>query len=175
MALVLAAYAVEVNGWYGDAVPPFVFTTPVRFADVDHAGIVYYPRFFHYFHLAFEELFRVRLGARAYVKLLDEDRIGFPAVRAEAAYQAPLSFGDTTEIELTVERLGRSSITFAYNVWRAAEPGRERVHCADGKVVTAVVDLSAFKSVPVPERIVALLSDLVTNTGDPTPGTSSTP
>ncbi|HUQ01971.1 MAG TPA: thioesterase family protein [Kofleriaceae bacterium] len=140
---------------------PFVFTTPVRFADVDHAGIVYYPRFFHYFHLAFEELFRVRLGARAYVDLLDKDRVGFPAVRAEAEYQAPLAFGDTAEIELTVERLGRSSITFQYKVWRAAEPGRERVQCATGKVVTAVVDLSAFKSVPVPERIAALLADLV--------------
>ncbi|MBZ0235312.1 MAG: acyl-CoA thioesterase [Deltaproteobacteria bacterium] len=140
---------------------PFVFSTPVRFADVDHAGIVYYPRFFHYFHLAFEELFRVRLGARAYVDLLDNDRIGFPAVRAEADYQAPLSFGDTAEIELTVERLGRTSITFRYHVWRAAEPGRERVKCADGKVVCAVVDLSAFKALPVPDRIRDLLADLV--------------
>ena len=140
---------------------PFVFSTPVRFADVDHAGIVYYPRFFHSFHLAFEELFRVRLGARAYVELLDDDRIGFPAVRAEADYVAPLSFGDTAEIELTVERLGRSSITFRYRVWRAAEPGRERAHSTNGKVVCAVVDLNAFKSRPVPDRIAALLAELV--------------
>lgn len=140
---------------------PFVFTTPVRFADVDHAGIVYYPRFFHYFHLAFEELFRVRLGARAYVELLDNQRVGFPAVRAEADYQAPLAFGDTAEIELTVARLGRASITFHYKVWRAAEPGRERVLSADGKVVTATVDLAKFKSVPVPDEIRALLDDLV--------------
>lgn len=143
------------------SVTPFVFSTPVRFADVDHAGIVYYPRFFHYFHLAFEELFRVRLGARAYVELLDKDRVGFPAVRAEADYQAPLAFGDTAEIELTVQRLGRSSITFQYKVWRAAEPDRERVQSADGKVVCAVVDLTAFKAVPVPERIRTLLADLV--------------
>ena len=88
---------------------PFVFTVPVRFADVDHAGIVYYPRFFHYFHLAFEELFRQRIGGRAYVDLLDKDRVGFPAVRAEAEYRAPLKFGDTAEIELTVERLGKTS------------------------------------------------------------------
>ena len=39
----------------------FVYATPVRFADVDHAGIVYYPRFFHLFHLAFEELWRARV------------------------------------------------------------------------------------------------------------------
>ncbi len=143
------------------AVPPFVLTIPVRFADVDHAGIVYYPRFFHYFHLAFEELFRVRLGARAYVDLLDRDRIGFPAVHAEADYLSPLAFGDSAEIELTVERLGRSSIRFRYQVWRAAEPDRERTRSADGKVVCAVVDLSTFTAVPVPERIAALLADLV--------------
>lgn len=151
------------------AVTPFVFTTPVRFADVDHAGIVYYPRFFHYFHLAFEELFRVRIGQRAYVDLLDHDRVGFPAVRAEADYQAPLRFGDTAEIELTVERLGRTSITFHYKVWRAAEPGVARAQSADGKVVCAVVDLSAFKSVPVPDRIRALLTDLV----EPAPAAQS--
>jgi 4-hydroxybenzoyl-CoA thioesterase len=142
-------------------VSPFVFITPVRFADVDHAGIVYYPRFFHYFHLAFEELFRVRMGPRAYVDLLDRDRVGFPAVRAEADYVAPLSFGDSAEIELTVERLGRSSISFRYQVWRGAEEARPRTLCATGKVVCAVVDLSAFKSVPVPPAIAALLADLV--------------
>jgi 4-hydroxybenzoyl-CoA thioesterase len=138
-------------------VPPFVYATPVRFADVDHAGIVYYPRFFHYFHVAFEELFRARIGPRAYVDLLDKDRVGFPAVRAEAEYQAPLRFGDTAEIAVSVERLGRSSITFAYQVTRQ-EDGQA---CATGKVVCAVVDLARFVSIPVPETIVALLSDLV--------------
>jgi len=143
-------------------VPPFVYQTPVRFADVDHAGIVYYPRFFHYFHLAFEELFRVRMGPRAYVELLDRDRIGFPAVRAEADYKAPLRFGDTADIELTVSRMGDTSIRFRYRVYRAAEPGEgERVLCAEGATVCAVVDLSRFRAVPVPERVAALLADLV--------------
>ena len=73
----------------------FTYTTPVRFADVDHAGIVYYPRFFHFFHLAFEELWRARMGARAYSELLDSERIGFPAVRAECEFRAPLRFGET--------------------------------------------------------------------------------
>jgi acyl-CoA thioesterase FadM len=33
--------------------------------------------------------------------------------------------------------------------------------CARGEVVCAVVDLARFVAVPVPERVVALLSDLV--------------
>jgi 4-hydroxybenzoyl-CoA thioesterase len=138
----------------------FVYSTPVRFADVDHAGIVYYPRFFHLFHLAFEELWRARIGPRAYSELLDRDRIGFPAVRAECDFKQPLRFGDDAEIEVTVPRLGGKSITFRYRVYRAADQ-RPRELCAEGSVVCAVVDLARFVAVAVPERVTAMLSDLV--------------
>lgn len=140
---------------------PFTFTTPVRFSDVDHAGIVYYPRFFHLFHLAFEELFRERIGPRAYLDVLDRRRVGFPAVRAEADYRSPLRFGDTVDVEVTVPRLGKKSITFRYRVWRAAEADRPRVLAAEGQVVCAVTDLRQFVAVDVPEDIRALLADLV--------------
>ena len=135
----------------------FKYSTPVRFADVDHAGIVYYPRFFHYFHLAFEELWRARIGARAYSHIINDDRIGFPAVRAECDFKEPLRFGDTAEIELTVARLGARSITFRYRVFRA-EP---RALAAEGKVVCAVVDLARFVAIPIPELVLKILHDLV--------------
>ena len=34
------------------------FRTPIKvcFGDIDNAGIVYYPRFMHYFHLAIEDM-----------------------------------------------------------------------------------------------------------------------
>lgn len=133
----------------------FEYAFPVRFADVDHAGIVYYPRFFHYFHVAFEELFRARLGARAYVDMLDRDRIGFPAVHAEADYAAPLRFGDTATVALSVVRIGGTSITFRYQVRNGD------VVCATGRVVTAVVDLDRMAPRPVPDNIRALVADLV--------------
>jgi 4-hydroxybenzoyl-CoA thioesterase len=136
----------------------FCYATPVRFADIDHAGIMYYPRFFHLFHLAFEELWRARIGPTAYSEILDRDRIGFPAVRAECDFRAPLRFGDTAEIEVSIPRLGEKSITFRYRIFRAGEP---RALCAEGQVVCAVVDLARFVAVSVPERVVAMLSDLV--------------
>jgi 4-hydroxybenzoyl-CoA thioesterase len=135
----------------------FTFATPVRFADVDHAGIVYYPRFFHMFHLAFEELWRTRIGPKAYSELIDRDRIGFPAVKAECEFKAPLRFGDTAEIEVTVSRMGARSITFRYRIYRQ-EP---RALAAEGSVVCAVVDLARFVATPVPERVVAMLTDLI--------------
>lgn len=139
----------------------FVYSTPVRFADVDHAGIVYYPRFFHFFHLCFEELWRARMGPRAYVELLDRDHVGFPAVRAECDFKAPLRFGDTMEIELSIARLGGKSITFRYRVYRAADATHARELAAEGSVVTAIVDLARFVAVPVPERVRTMLADLV--------------
>lgn len=136
----------------------FSYAAPVRFADIDHAGIVYYPRFFHYFHVAFEELWRARIGPQAYSDIIDRDRIGFPAVRAECDFKAPLKFGDTAEIEVTIPRLGTKSITFRYRIYRAASP---RVLCAEGQVVCAVVDLARFAAVAVPEHVVEMLRDLV--------------
>jgi 4-hydroxybenzoyl-CoA thioesterase len=144
--------------------PPFTCSIPIRFADIDHAGIVYFPRFFHYFHVAFEEMWRERLGARAYVSLLDDDRLGFPAVRAECDYRAPLRFGDVAEIELRVVKLGRTSVTFGYRVYRAADAGVEastRLLAAEGSTVSAIVDLSRFAAVEPPEKVRALLADLL--------------
>jgi 4-hydroxybenzoyl-CoA thioesterase len=140
-------------------VSAFTYTTPVRFADVDHAGIVYYPRFFHFFHLAFEELWRARIGPRAYSELLDKERVGFPAVRAECAFHAPLRFGDSADIEVTVARLGGKSITFRYRIYRAADE-RPRTLSAEGTVVCAVVDLAKFAAIAVPANVVTMLADL---------------
>jgi 4-hydroxybenzoyl-CoA thioesterase len=139
----------------------FTYALAVRFADVDHAGIVYYPRFFHYFHVAFEELWRARVGPQAYSALIDRDRIGFPAVRAECDFKAPLRFGDTAEIEVTIPRLGTKSITFRYRVYRAAVTPDTRVLCAEGQVVCAVVDLARFTAVAIPEHVTEMLRDLV--------------
>ena len=139
----------------------FSYATPVRFADVDHAGIVYYPRFFHYFHIAFEELWRAKIGPQAYSEIIDRDRIGFPAVRAECDYKAPLKFGDTAEIEVSIPRLGTKSITFRYRVYRGTVPTSTRTLCAEGQVVCAVVDLSKFVAVAIPEHVADMLRDLV--------------
>ncbi len=121
--------------------PPFCHTRPVGFADVDHAGIVYYPVFFHYFHLVFEELFRQRMGPRAYADLLDRQRIGFPAVRCECDYKAPLRFGDLMDIEMSVARLGNRSMDLRYRVYR---------HESDNPEASSERLLAATRDGPIP-------------------------
>ncbi|MSP16248.1 MAG: acyl-CoA thioesterase [Myxococcales bacterium] len=138
---------------------PFLHQLRVRFADEDHAGIVYYPRFFHFFHVAFEEMFFARLGGAAnYRELLDQRKVGFPAVRAEIDFAGPLRFGDLVEIELSVDRIGTKSVSFAYRASRCE--GDERHPAAAGKVTCAAVDLATFRSIPIPDDLRALFEAL---------------
>ena len=60
------------------------FRTQIRvcFSDIDNAGIVYYPRFLHYFHLAMEELFTSELGID-YADVLHIRNVSFPTVHVE--------------------------------------------------------------------------------------------
>jgi 4-hydroxybenzoyl-CoA thioesterase len=144
--------------------PPFVFQMPVRFADVDHAGIVYYPRFFHFFHVTFEEYFRARMGGGAYLDLLERRRIGFPAVRSGCEYRAPLRFGDDLEVAMSIARLGNKSVTFRYRAIRK-RGGEPDVVSAEGEVVVAITDLATFRAVPLPEDLRQQFLELVQEPG----------
>ncbi len=124
----------------------------VRFGDVDHAKIVYYPRFFHYFHIAFEELFEQGFGVR-YPDVLEHEQLGFPAVRTEADYKAPVRFGDLLRIRVTCVRLGTKSMTLRYRATRV----RDGVECVDARVTTACVDMTTFTSRAIPDHYRAQL------------------
>lgn len=124
----------------------FVHEIPVRFGDVDRAGILYYPRFLNYFHVAFEEFFREVL-ARPYPDLVERDRIGMPMVHLEVDFMAPLAYGDAARVGISVLRVGRSSITWRYEVESRIRGGL----ATRAKAITATVDLDTFEAVPVPD------------------------
>lgn len=130
----------------------------VRFGDIDLAGIVYYPRFLHFCHVAMEEFVRDVLGI-PYPDLLQRDRVGFPAVRAEVDFRHPLRYGDVVEIETAVERVGSTSVAWRYAMRRHAD-GEPIATC---RTVTVCVDMDGFAKQPVPawlrERLEAAARD----------------
>ena len=95
-----------------------------------------------------------------YTGLLDKDKVGFPAVHASCDFHAPLRFGDTADVELSISRMGSKSIDFRYVVRRSTAAGGS-TPCAEGKVTCAVVDLARFAAIAIPDRVKDLLRDLV--------------
>lgn len=124
---------------------PHTADIKVRFSDVDFAQIVYYPRFYHYFHVAFEELFERRLGLR-YSQVMMDQNVGYPSVHTECDYRAPLRFGDVVRMQVTCARLGTKSVTLRYKGTRIEDD----VVSVEGKVTTACVDMRDFTSRPIP-------------------------
>ncbi|MGQ0612838.1 MAG: acyl-CoA thioesterase [Planctomycetaceae bacterium] len=124
----------------------------VRFADVDNAGIFYYPRFFHAFHVAFEQFWE-RQAKRPYHRVVQGDRIGFPSVHVDADFRKPVTFGDPMEIRVGVKRFGTTSIVFRYEM---AHTGTGEIHAA-ADITKVVVDMKTFRPMELPPHLRALL------------------
>ena len=127
----------------------FSSTYPIRFSDVDHAGILYYPRFLHYFHCCFEDFFERGIGI-PYNHLLDVERIGFPTVHMEVDYLKPLRFGDHVEISLGIHKIGNKSVTWTYTGDTARD--NKKVRAVEASLVTVAMDMDSFKGIELPQK-----------------------
>ncbi len=118
----------------------------VCFGDIDNAGIVYYPRFLHYFHVALEDFFADELGI-PYASVMRKFNLAFPTVHLEGDFRRPLRFGDQIEVEVRVLNIGKSSITWGYTTYRTG--GQEVV--VEGHNVTVSMNMATFTKMEVPE------------------------
>jgi len=89
----------------------------VRFTEVDRQSIVQNSAYLAYFSIGLNEYFRhlpfdrdaENAGTHA----------GFHVVHAEIDYKAPLRFDELFDIGARISRMGRSSFTFWYEIFRA--------------------------------------------------------
>lgn len=119
----------------------FILELPVRFAHVDGAGIVFYPRYFEMLNAAVEEWFAARTGV-SFADLHITRRHGVPTVALESRFLAPSKLGDPLEIEVVLTKLGRSSCDLDY---RITSGGAERVIAS---AVLVYIDLDTGQSEP---------------------------
>ena len=132
----------------------FRLTKKIRFGDIDAAGIAYYPKIVDYFHLALEEFFEEEVGV-PYAEVITEQRIGFPTVHLQVDFQRPLSYGDEVVIVVSVERCGKSSVTWSYAI------ESEGTLCVQASVTTVTVNLDNLRPVDTPEAIREVLAGFV--------------
>jgi YbgC/YbaW family acyl-CoA thioester hydrolase len=98
---------------------PFQTTRIVEFGDTDMAGIVHFANFFRYMEAAEHSLLR-SLGVSVTTDVGDE-KYSLPRVSASCDFLSPARFGDELTITVAVEKLGRSSITYAFGFSKGAE------------------------------------------------------
>ena len=121
----------------------FTTTILVRFGDLDAAGIAYYPNLVNFLHESFEDFFVGHVG-RPYPEVYAEG-LGFPTVKLEVEFEAPVRYGDHVEMRLFVERVGRSSVQMRYEAFVGGQP-RFRA-----RNVAVVVDMKPFRPQPLPD------------------------
>ncbi len=118
----------------------------VRFGDIDQAGIVYYPRILHYFHVAMEEFISHEL-AIDYPTVVLQHHIGLPTVHLETDFRNPLRYGDVFEVEVRVLSIGETSIKFGYTAYFE---NQDKV-ALEGHNVTVCVRIDTGKKLKIPD------------------------
>lgn len=123
------------------------YERPVRFDEVDPAGIVFFARFMNYAHEAMENFFSDIEGG--YAGLIQTRKIGFPTVRLEADFKIPLRYGDRLRVETSCGKLGSTSATFVHEMRNAASGAL----CAVVQHVVVTVTLGILKPCPMPDDV----------------------
>ncbi len=125
---------------------PFTVTRTVKWGDCDPAGIVYTPRVLDYAMEILEAWYREVVGV-PWLTLNREMSMGAPTVRAELDFlDAPCPDQDVV-LDLLVEDLGRSSITFLVT-------GRDQAGKAffRAKLISCFISRPAFKATAIPQE-----------------------
>jgi YbgC/YbaW family acyl-CoA thioester hydrolase len=98
---------------------PFRLRRLVEFADTDMAGIVHFANFFRYAEAA-EHAYLRACGLSVFGGW-EGLKITFPRVSAACDYLKPLRFEEEVEVAVTVERIGRTSVHYAFEFSRGDE------------------------------------------------------
>ena len=120
---------------------------PVRFADCDAAGIVFYPRYLEMFNGLVENWFRDELQF-SFTEIVTNRGWGLPTVHLEVDFVAPSRFDETLSATLTVRSVGTTSIGLEI-LFRGQDNG-ERVR---GKVVLVLIDRALQRAIPWPGEL----------------------
>ncbi|MGB2601287.1 MAG: thioesterase family protein [Candidatus Omnitrophota bacterium] len=116
----------------------------VTYKETDQMRVVYYSNYLIWFEMVRTEYFRAK--GLVYKELEDNEKIFLPVTEAQCVYKAPVKYDDLIEIKATLSEIGKSRITFEYEVIK------------DGNVTTTGYTKHVFvngtgRAIPVPDRI----------------------
>jgi acyl-CoA thioester hydrolase len=123
---------------------PFVHRLRVRFHECDPQGVVFNAHYFAYFDVALTEMWRAAFGS--YQSVVDQGT-DVVVVEASATYRAPARFDEEIDVELTVARLGTTSMTTQTAVRRDGQV------LVEGRLVHVFVDPATMAKQVIPDHV----------------------
>lgn len=134
---------------------PFRVSRRVDFADTDMAGIIHFSNYFRY--MEFAEVAFLRARGLSVSMTWGEDKLGFPRVSAMCDFLHPVRFDDVIDIEVRVERVGRKSVTFAFDFsHQGKQVAKGRLSAVCCRMRPGIHEL---ESIDIPEEIRKRLLD----------------
>jgi len=124
---------------------PFTVRRIVKWGECDPAGIVYTARFLDYAVEAADRWFAETIGVD-WQTLNQEMHMGSPMVHASLDFMRPLRTGDSFDVSVMLDDIGRSS--YRLGVAGRREDGQP---CFRGTLVGALIDTRALRAIPIPE------------------------
>jgi 4-hydroxybenzoyl-CoA thioesterase len=124
----------------------FVTERLVRFSDCDPAGMVFFPNYFIMLNGVVEDWW-YHIG-KPWTETIARRRMGTPTVHLDTGFVAPSFLGETLRFHLSVDRLGKSSLSLLHRA--VGVDGRERAHFRQRLVATS---LDSHRSVPWPDDV----------------------
>ncbi len=127
----------------------------IEFADTDMAGIVHFTRFFIFMETAEHEFLR-SLGTSVATEW-NGDKIGWPRLAASCEYLLPLRFEDEVDIEVSLSKKGRKSLTYQFNFTHEGEA------IAYGELTTVCCICNPdekLRAIPIPDFIFNQLTEI---------------
>ena len=115
--------------------------------DTDAAGILFFAKQFRFAQDALED-FAESEGYELHRVFHEEDFV-FVVVHAEADYLAPLGVGDLLQVHLVIEKLGNSSITVGYKIYKTVP---ELTIVGTAKTVHVTLDSKTKNKIPIPQK-----------------------
>jgi acyl-CoA thioester hydrolase len=98
--------------------PPFVHRLRVRYHECDAQGIVFNAHHFAYFDITLTELWREAFGS--YDAMVDSGT-DVVVADAQATFHASPRFDDLLDVEMTIEKLGNTSMVTRFEEKRSGD------------------------------------------------------
>ncbi len=144
--------------------PVFRRQLTIRFEEADARGVLFYGRLQALAHHAWED-FVVSELVEHWEDWFESREFIAPIRHAEATYHRPLKPGHQYVTELTIGKVGESSIEVVTKF--LDESGIEPILCAEARVVKVLADPNTWKKIAIPAGIRERLSAYLANEQNP--------